>query len=78
MFLRDLNKFCSACIKERIMQYDHFNFCCITADPGVLDKDALVEAAEAVDVWWAWIWNGCSMMLLMPEWNGVLGESTYY
>ena len=64
MFLRDLNKFCSACVKECMIQSAvDYNSCCITADPGVLDKDALVEALEAMAEWSGWIWNGCSMMV---------------
>ena len=79
MFLRDLNKFCSACMKERVMHYgEGCNLCCITADPGVLDKDALAEAVESVEEWWVWIWNGCTMMVFIPELYSVPGESTYY
>ena len=66
MFIRDLNKFCSACIKGCVIQHGFNDFSCITADPGVLDKDALVEAVETVAKWDCWIWNGCTMVVFTP------------
>ena len=66
MFLKDLNKFCSACVTGCLQSG---NSCCITAGPGVLDKDALVEAFEAVTEWDCWIWNGCSIVVSYPRPN---------